>query len=245
MTAAAGERLNRFLARRGVASRRHADELIAAGRVSIDGAVATLGARVHAGRTVTVDGAIVPAVPPPPVTLALNKPAGVVTTMADPQGRPVVRDLVPDIPGLVPIGRLDADSRGLLLLTSDGDLAHRVAHPRHHVDKVYRVVPGAPLRNAQLQAMVAGVELEDGPAAALAVRRVAGTATIEVVMGEGRKRLVRRLVAAVGGAVDDLCRVAIGPVRLGSLAEGRSRRLRDEEVAALREAAARAGEPAR
>ncbi len=231
--AGSGERLNRFLARRGVASRRAADELIAAGRVRVNGAVAPVGAKVDISRdAVDVDGTHVAAAPPTAVTLALNKPAGVLTTMSDPQRRRTVRDLVPDIAGLVPIGRLDADSRGLLLLTSDGNLAHRVAHPRHGVHKTYRVTATVALDDSQLDAVLAGVVLDDGPARALAVHRVAARA-VDVVMGEGRKRLVRRLFAAVGVGIADLCRTAVGPISLGSLGEGCSRVLEDSEVAAL------------
>jgi 23S rRNA pseudouridine2605 synthase len=234
--AALGERLNRFLARRGVASRRAADEIIAAGRVHVDGAPAQVGARVGPNSTVVVDGRPVQAAPPPPRTLALNKPTGVVTTMSDPHGRPTVRDLVPDLPGLAPVGRLDADSRGLLLLTSDGELAHRIAHPRHGLRKTYRVVPERPLTDAQLGTMLAGVVLDDGPARALSVRRVPRSTAVDVEMGEGRKRVVRRLVAATGNGVADLCRVAVGPVLLGDLAEGRARWLDDAEMQALRTA---------
>jgi 23S rRNA pseudouridine2605 synthase len=146
-----------------------------------------------------------------------------------------VRDLVPQIPGLAPIGRLDADSRGLLLLSSDGELAHRVAHPRHGVHKTYRVTSAAPLTDAQVRALLEGMVLDDGRAQALEVRRVT-TDVVDVVMGEGRKRVVRRLFAAVGSHVVDLCRIAVGPVGLDDLAEGTSRPLHDSELAALRDA---------
>jgi 23S rRNA pseudouridine2605 synthase len=239
MTATAlneGERLNRFLARRGVASRRGADELIAAGRVRVNGRRAQVGAKVDSNAdTVEVDGARVTGQVPTAVTLALNKPAGVVTTMRDPRGRPTVRDLVPRVPGLVPIGRLDADSRGLLLLTSDGELAHRVAHPRHGVHKTYRVIPSSPLSDAQIGELLDGVLLDDGPANALTVRRAKGAA-VDVVMGEGRKRVVRRLFAAVGSGVVDLCRIAVGPIALGDLAEGASRSLDPAEIGMLHDA---------
>ncbi len=241
MTGAAangGERLNRFLARRGVASRRAADELITAGRVRVNGEPAKIGARIDADAdAVTVDGRRIPATRPQPVTLALNKPVGVITTMHDPQGRRTVADLVPAIAGLVPVGRLDADSRGLLLLTSDGELAHRVAHPRHGLHKTYRVIPTASLTDEQVRTMIAGVVLDDGTAAAVDVRGSPGSDAVDVVMAEGRKRVVRRLFAAVGNGVADLCRVAVGPIALGDLGDGKSRRLDDEEIAALRAAA--------
>lgn len=228
------ERLNRFLARRGVASRRAADALIGAGRVRVNGSIAQVGARIDInGDTVEVDGALVTTALPAPVTLALNKPPGVLTTMSDPQRRPTVRDLVPDIPGLVPVGRLDSDSRGLLLLTSDGELAHHVAHPRNGVHKTYRVTATSALDDAQLDGVLEGVVLDDGPARALEVRRV-GPAAAEVVMGEGRKRLVRRLFAAVGADVADLCRTRVGPIELAGLAEGSSRPLAQREIEALR-----------
>lgn len=244
MTAAVaggGERLNRFLARRGVASRRSADELIATGRVRLNGRTAQLGDKVDNNTdSVEVDGTRITARPPAAVTLALNKPVGVVTTMRDPRGRPTVRDLVPRIPALVPIGRLDADSRGLLLLSTDGELAHRIAHPRHGVHKTYRVIPAAPLSDGQVGDMLRGVMLDDGLAKAIEVRR-AGRIAIDVVMGEGRKRVVRRLIAAVGGGVVDLCRTAVGPIALGNLAEGASRSLDASEVEALHDAVRRAG----
>jgi 23S rRNA pseudouridine2605 synthase len=238
--AGGGERLNRFLARRGVASRRSADELIATGRVRVNGRTAHLGDKVDSNTDfVKVDGARITARLPMAVTLALNKPVGVVTTMRDPRGRPTVRDLVPRIPALVPIGRLDADSRGLLLLSTDGELAHRIAHPRHGVHKTYRVIPTSPLSDAQVGDMLRGVMLDDGMAKAVEVRR-AGRTAVDVVMGEGRKRVVRRLVAAVGGGVVDLCRTAVGPIALGDLAEGASRSLDASEVEALHEAVRRA-----
>jgi 23S rRNA pseudouridine2605 synthase len=243
--AGGGERLNRFLARRGVASRRSADQLIASGRVRVNGRTAQLGDKVDSNTdSVDVDGTRITARLPVAVTLALNKPVGVVTTMRDPRGRPTVRDLVPRIPALVPIGRLDADSRGLLLLSTDGELAHRIAHPRHGVHKTYRVIPMAPLSDTQINDMLRGVMLDDGLAKALTVRR-AGRTAVDVVMGEGRKRVVRRLVAAVGGGVADLCRTAVGPIVLGELAEGASRSLDVSEVEALHEAVRRAGAAAR
>jgi 23S rRNA pseudouridine2605 synthase len=237
VVATLGERLNRYLARRGVASRRAADDLIARGRVRVNGAVAEVGARIDINTAVVeVDGVRVAAGLPTSVTLVLNKPPGVLTTLSDPQRRATVRDLVPVIPGLVPIGRLDSDSRGLLLLSSDGDLAHRVAHPRHGVHKTYQVTATTALSDAQLEQLLVGLLLDDGPARALEVRRV-GPAVVEVVMGEGRKRLVRRLFSAVGAAVDDLCRTRIGPIELGDLREGRTRTLDQAEMTALREAA--------
>ena len=242
MSAIATERLNRFLARRGVASRRGADDLIAAGRVTINGEVGQIGSSVspNADR-VRVDGAAVGAAVV--VTLALNKPMGVVTTRRDPRRRRTVMDLVDRIPGLVPVGRLDADSRGLLLLTTDGDLAHRVAHPRYGVRKRYRVTVSPAPTDAQIARLLAGVKLEDGRARALEAHRGRDAAVLELTMAEGRRREVRRMCAALGLTVSDLLRTAIGPVSLGRLTPGRSRVLDDEEERLLRAAVALEGGP--
>jgi pseudouridine synthase len=234
--AATRERLNRYLARRGVASRRGSDSLIDAGRVTVNGTQAALGATVDPQRDrVSVDGR--------PVagghrleTLMLNKPAGVVTTVRDPHRRPTVMGLLPEpVPGLVPVGRLDADSRGLLLLSSDGDLAHRLTPPRYGVTKRYRVVLGRGLSDADIERLLQGVELEDGLARPLGVRRpsVERADLIEVTMGEGRKREIRRLCAALGAPVLDLVRIGLGPLKLGHLAEGRVRLLTPTELEAL------------
>jgi pseudouridine synthase len=235
-----GLRVNRFLAERGVASRRAADRLVEEGRITINGVTATLGMIIDSGRdAVAVDGHPVP----PPVkrrTLMLNKPAGVVTTRSDPQGRPTVLDLVDDPTGLFPVGRLDADSRGLLLLTTDGELTLRLTHPRHGVTKRYRATVRGRAPARLLRALTQGVLLSDGMARALAAT-VAGSAregdVVEVVMSEGRRREVRRLFAALDTVVIDLVRVAVGPVMLGRLREGTARPLTPHEDAALRRAA--------
>lgn len=243
MTAAdspAAERLNRFLARRGVCSRRGADVLIRAGRVRVNGRVAALGEAVDSGDLVEVDGQRL-MTPPPPRTIALNKPVGVVCTRSDPEGRPTVMDLIDASPSMVSIGRLDADSRGLLLLTTDGDLAHRVAHPRYQLHKRYRVVVRPRPTPRQVERLRGPLQLDDGPARAVAVTRVAET-TLEIVMAEGRRREVRRMAAAVGLDVVDLCRQAVGPVELGSLGQGRWRPLRSGELTALRQAVGLVGD---
>jgi len=233
------ERLNRYLARHGVASRRGADQLIEQGRVEVNGVPAALGTPVDpAHDVVTVDGRQV-GEPIPLRTLMLNKPAGMVSTRTDPQSRPIVLDLVDDPRGLYPVGRLDADSRGLLLLTSDGDLALRLTHPRYGVTKVYRATVDGHAAAAALRTVVAGVHLDDGPARALDARVVAtqrGGEVVEVTMAEGRKREVRRLFAAAGLRVTDLCRTAIGPLHLGHLREGHARPLTTVELRHLYDA---------
>jgi 23S rRNA pseudouridine2605 synthase len=237
VSAATEERLNQFLARRGVTSRRGADDLIAAGRVTVNGAPGVLGLHVDPARdTVAVDGQSVAAAPRVPVTFVLNKPAGVVTTKHDPQHRPTVMELVAPTPALVPVGRLDADSRGLLLLTTDGELAHRVSHPRFALHKTYRITVDGVASDQLLAGLVAGVHLEDGFAKPVEVRRSAHGGTIEVVMAEGRRREVRRLFEAVGLTVVDLLRTRIGPISLSRLPEGASRRLTSREDLALRSA---------
>ena len=237
MSAYPPERLNRFLARRGVASRRGADALIASGRVTVNGEVSPLGVVVDPSIDhVSVDGYRIPA-QAVAVTIVLNKPVGVVTTRSDPYQRRTVMDLVEPVPGLVPIGRLDADSRGLLVMTTDGDLAHAVSHPRHGVTKRYVATLDAAVSDEQLAQIAAGVELEDGPARALSARRAGSDSMVEVVMAEGRKREVRRLFAAVGLEVRDLVRIAVGPLLLGDLPEGEARELRPAELSSLRAAA--------
>jgi 23S rRNA pseudouridine2605 synthase len=234
--AATAERLNRYLARRGVASRRGADRLIGAGRVTVNGVDALLGTTVHPGMdSVAVDGRPV-AGAGRSETVMLNKPAGVVTTVHDPHRRPTVMDLVGDgVAGLVPVGRLDADSRGLLLLSSDGDLAHRLTHPRYGVTKRYRLVLARALTDADIQRLLDGVELEDGLARPLGVHRAATGRhdVVEITVGEGRKRELRRLCAAIDAPVVDLVRIALGPLRLGRLGEGQARPLTGVERTAL------------
>lgn len=241
MTARTGERLNRYLARHGVASRRGADALVEQGRVAINGAPAALGTLVDpAADRVTVDGSPV-GEEVPLRTLMLNKPKGVVSTRSDPQGRPTVLDLVDDPRGLYPVGRLDTDSRGLLLLTSHGDLAFRLTHPRYGVTKRYRATLDGHAPQAALRRITDGVTLDDGPARALdahpaATQTVRTGDVVEVLMAEGRKREVRRLFAAVGLKVTDLCRTAVGPVELGHLREGHARPLTHAELVALYDA---------
>lgn len=210
--------------------------MIRAGRVSVDGRPAHLGQKVDPELArVEVDGVPVP-VRPGLVHYLLYKPTGVVSTASDPQGRPTVVDLVPTATRVYPVGRLDADTEGLIILTNDGELAARVSHPRHGVTKTYVArVEGNPGR-AALRALQEGVELDDGRGAARSVRLVGaqgGEALVELVMGEGRKREVRRLLAAVGHPVRALVRTAIGPVTDPTLQPGSWRLLTAAEVRAL------------
>ncbi len=234
------ERLQKLIARSGLASRRHAEAMIAAGRVRLNGRVARLGDRADPERDeILVDGVPLP-VAPGLVTYLLAKPRGVVSTAADPEGRPTVVELVPAHPRVFPVGRLDTDSEGLILLTNDGDLALRVTHPRYGVEKTYVAwVAGRPGRRT-LARLMAGVELEDGVARAIRARvldALGEEAMVEVVVGEGRNREVRRLLAAVGYPVRRLVRTAIGPVRDRRLRPGGWRRLEITEIRALYAAA--------
>lgn len=230
------ERVQKVLAAAGIGSRRACEELIAAGRVAVDGEVVSLGAKADpTENVVTLDGERIHT-NPQLVYFLLNKPPGVVTTVADPQGRPTVMDLVPANPRVYPVGRLDRETEGLLLLTNDGELANRLAHPRYEVEKTYVAqIRGAPRKRA-LRELLDGVELEDGVARARSVRELgsAGDRTLlEVVLAEGRKREVRRMLAAVGIPLDRLARVKLGPLPLGDIAPGKFRPLNSAEVREL------------
>ncbi len=230
------ERLQRTLARAGVGSRRVCEELIRAGRVAVNGRVAALGDKADPARDrVFVDGGLV-SVNPALRYLALNKPAGVTTTMRDPHADTDLRRFIPRGPRVFPVGRLDRDTEGLLLLTNDGDLANRLLHPRHAVEKEYLAeVDGSPTER-HVARLRRGIRLQDGPARPIAVRAVARAGrrgALRVVMGEGRKREVRRMLAAVGLPVRRLVRLRVGPVRLGRLRPGEARALTAEEVRAL------------
>jgi 23S rRNA pseudouridine2605 synthase len=233
-----GVRLQKVLAAAGIGSRRACEELIAAGRVTVDGEVVReQGRRVNpATSVVTVDGERVN-VHEDLVYLALHKPRGVLSAMTDARGRPTVGDYVADRPErLFHIGRLDADSEGLLLLTNDGELAHRLAHPSYGVPKTYLALVPGPIPRDLGKRLRGGVELDDGLVAVDGFRVVeaaGGRALVEVVLHEGRKHVVRRLLAAVGHPVSSLARTAFGPVRLGHLRPGRLRRLDRRELAEL------------
>jgi 23S rRNA pseudouridine2605 synthase len=227
-------RLNAYLARAGVASRRRADELIKAGRVRVNGQPGRLNTFVATGDAVELDGR--PLAPQRLVYLLLHKPAGVVTTARDPHGRPTVVELVPAEPRVVPVGRLDADTTGALLLTNDGELAHRLAHPRYEVEKVYEAeVEGTPGDDA-LRLLEEGVELDDGRTAPARARRL-GRSRIEVSVHEGRKRQVKRMLEAVGHPVSRLHRSRYAGLDLRGLEPGAWRDLaNDDEVEGLRAA---------
>src|ERR1700733_4047596 len=209
-------RLAKYLATAGVASRRASEEIIRAGRVMLDGETVTDPARdVTPQDAVTVDGRPVSVVHER-VVYALNKPAGVVSTARDPQGRPTVVTLVPQTERLYPVGRLDIDTTGLILLTNPGELAPRLTHPRFEVEKTYRALVGGPaVEDRALRALREGVELEDGRSAPARVRRVSAD-TIEITIHEGRKRQVKRMCEAVGHPVKRLERIRFGPLELGA-----------------------------
>jgi 23S rRNA pseudouridine2605 synthase len=231
-------RLAKFLAHAGVASRRAAEDLIRQGRVTVDGAVvADLGRQVDDAVEVRVDGRVVGG-PEERVVWMVNKPAGVVSTAHDPQGRPTVVAMVPaEGLRLYPVGRLDVDTTGLLLLTNDGELANLLLHPRYEVPRTYEaVVEGGPVPEDALRLLRSGVSLEDGMTAPATVRALAPD-RLELVLHEGRKRQVRRMCAAVGFPVASLRRVGFGPLVLGGLRSGEARRLDATEVEALRRAA--------
>ena len=224
-------RLNAYLARAGVASRRGADELIRAGRVTVNGEVAGLATFVEPTDDVRLDGRRLE--PERLAYVLLHKPAGVVTTARDPQGRPTVVDLVGHTARVVPVGRLDADTTGALLLTNDGPLAHRLAHPRYEVEKVYEAdVEGDP-GPEELARLEAGVELDDGPTAPAKARRL-GPGRVELSIHEGRKHQVKRMLEAVGHPVFRLHRSRYADLGVEELEPGRWRPLTAQEVASLK-----------
>jgi len=231
------ERLQKVLAAAGVGSRRASEELIDRGRVVVDGKVARLGDKVDPvtaeiyvdGQRVVVDNRL--------VYLAMNKPKGVLSTMSDDEGREAIADYIGDLGVRVyHVGRLDQESEGLLLLTNDGSLAHKLMHPSFEVPKTYLAEVAGPLPRTVGRALRAGIELDDGPARVDSFRLVdaiGNTALVEVVLHEGRNRIVRRMFESLGHPVSRLVRTAIGPIKLGDLRSGRHRRLNAAEVAAL------------
>ncbi|WP_418740313.1 pseudouridine synthase [Enorma sp.] len=238
-------RLQRFLARAGVASRRGSEALMTAGRVTVNGVVATeLGTKVDTDvDIVEVDGVRV-RWSDEPVYLMLNKPAGYLTTMSDPQGRPCVAELVPvaEHPGLFPVGRLDFDTTGLLLFTTDGDLGHALLHPSHHVKKTYIALVDGAMHDDELAPLRRGIVLDDGPcqpAPSQVLERHSGTTLVEISLREGRKNQVKRMLGAIGHPVLELHRPTFGPLELTGIEEGSWRYLTDAEICLLRRAATR------
>ena len=241
-------RLAKHLAHAGVASRRAAEAIIAEGRVTVDGEIVRDPARdVTGAERIEVDFERVGRADHKRAVYALHKPPGVVSTASDPQGRPTVVELVDHPSRLYPVGRLDFDASGLILLTDDGDLAHRLTHPRYEVPKTYRVtVSRPPVSDTAVRRLRNGVKLEDGMTAPARVRRIA-PGELELTIHEGRNRQVKRMCEAVGHRVRELRRIGFGPLELGSLRQGAARRLSASEVDALRRTAdgGAAGRPAR
>src|SRR5436190_2615767 len=224
-------RLAKCLAHCGVASGRRAEELIAAGRVTVAGERVTDPARdVDESSGVSVNGR--PVRPEPREVWMLNKPAGVVSTAREPGRRQAVVDLVDSPRRLYPVGRLDADSTGLILLTNDGKLANRLTHPRYGIERTYRLRLRRPVTESQLRRLRRGVELDDGPTRPAKARRISAR-VVELTLAEGRNRQVRRMVEAVGNEVAGLKRIRFGPMTLGTLPEGNARKLRPPEVTRL------------
>ena len=234
---ATGERLQKVLALRGWGSRRVCEELIAAGRVTVNGEMAVLGRRVDVDTDIVeVDGVPI-GVRPDIVYYLLNKPAGVITTASDPQGRPTVVGLVPSEPRVFSVGRLDADTEGLLLLTNDGALANRISHPSHGVEKEYLASVDGNVPNNLLRRLREGVELDDGMTAPARASQIS-PGLLRIAIHEGRNRQVRRMCEAIGFPVQRLVRVRIGPLRDSTLAPGQWRELAADEVRQLAEAVA-------
>lgn len=231
-----GTRLNKFLAQAGVASRRAADGLIARGMVRVNGKVIReLGTVVAPGDRVDVSGT--PVKPPAqPTYVVMHKPAGVMTTMRDPEGRRTVAQLLPPGPRVVPVGRLDYETSGVLLLTDDGDLANRLLHPRHGIEKTYRATIGGRLAPEDVRRIGDGLDLDDGRTAGAKVRVVAvrrDHSVVDITVKEGRNRLVRRIFEALGHPVVALTRLRFGPIALGPLPSGAIRPLTEKERMAL------------
>jgi 23S rRNA pseudouridine2605 synthase len=231
-------RLQKFLANAGVASRRKSEELITAGRVRVNGTIVTeLGTKVDPlADKVLVDGRVVESADP--VWIALNKPRGYVSTREDPQGRPTIYDLLPDRLGsLFYVGRLDIDSEGLMLLTNAGDVAHQLLHPSFEVTRVYEVLVDGEVKKETVQKLLAGVELDDGVARAETVKvayaRDQSQSIVQMILKEGRKREVRRMMGAVGHSVRRLVRTSYGPVKVDGLETGKWRELTEDELLAL------------
>lgn len=226
-------RINAFLARAGVGARRKADEYIKAGRVGINGRTAQLNDQVRASDTVTLDGKPLSS-PEKSTYIILNKPAGVIISLKDPEGRSTVSDIVTVPERIVPVGRLDYNTQGLLLLTNDGDLAARLMHPKYKVEKVYKVRLKQKIDDTTLESLQTGVQLDDGPAKALNTQKIDEHSFL-ITIAEGRNRQIRRMVAALNLRLAELTRVAYGPLSIDGLAAGQWRHLSQTELEALRQ----------
>jgi pseudouridine synthase len=231
-----GERLQKVLAHAGVGSRRAVEEMISAGRIKVNGRRAELGRRIDPAKDVVeVDGSRVP-LGADLIYYLLNKPVGVVTTSSDPEGRMTVLDQVDVETRIWPVGRLDVETEGALILTNDGDLTNLLTHPRYQIPKTYLAEAKGSVGMRTIKELARGVDLEDGrtaPAEVNLLERSAGGSMVEITVREGRNRQVRRMFEAVGYPVKRLARVAIGPIKVGHLKPGRFRRLSPEEVRAL------------
>jgi 23S rRNA pseudouridine2605 synthase len=239
VTSRTKERLNKIIAMAGIASRRRADELISSGLVTVNGRVeSSLGSKaVWGADSIAVNGQPVPD-PPKNVYVMLNKPFGYVSTLRDPEARPIIRDLIRDVEErLYPVGRLDFDSQGLLILTNDGELAYRLMHPRYHVARTYKVTIEGHISDRSVERLTKGVHLEDGPASPAhikVVERRRERSVVRITIFEGRSREVRRIFEAVGHNAIKLIRIGYGSLHLGDLRVGKYRRLTDSEVKTLR-----------
>ena len=235
------ERLNKILAAAGIASRRRADELISQGLVTVNGRKETkLGSQAIWGiDAIAVNGQPIPA-PPKKIYLILNKPFGYVCTLRDPEGRPTVRDLTERVKERIfPVGRLDFDSQGLLILTNDGELSYRLMHPKYHIPRTYKAIIDGSITNASVEQLKRGILLDDGPSGPASVRvinRQHKRSVVRITIFEGRTREIRRMFETIGHKTLQLIRIGYGTLQLGDLKVGKYRHLKDTEVKALRTA---------
>jgi len=240
------QRINRILSEAGLASRRKADELISSGRVMLNGKILReLGVKAEWGKdSIRLDGREIPG-PEEKIYLILNKPFGYVCTLSDPQGRPIVTDLLKDVPQRIyPVGRLDFDSMGLLLLTNDGDFSFQLTHPKYHIPRTYKVTVNGLVMEKDINAIKAGMELEDGfisASSAALIGRQGEKSIVRITITQGRNRIIRRMIEALGYSVVHLVRIGFGSLELGDLKVGKYRGLDPEEIKELMEMTSRFG----